>query len=65
MLAGDFQLVFQLIGGVEVVFYGAFVAPCDKYHVPDTGGIGFFYRVLDERFVHHWQHFFRLGLGGG
>ena len=65
LFARDFQLVFQLVCGVKVVFYGAFIAPSHKYHVPDAGSIGFFNRVLNQGFVNNRQHFLRLGFGGG
>jgi choline dehydrogenase-like flavoprotein len=65
LLAGRFQLGLQFVGRVEVVFNGALAAARHKNHVADTGGIGFFHRVLDQRLVHHGQHLFRAGLGGG
>ena len=64
LLARGFELVFELVGGVEMVFNGALVAAGDEHHVPDAGGVGFFDGVLDQRLVHHRQHFLGLGLGG-
>jgi hypothetical protein len=54
----------QLVGGVEVVFDGTLVAASDEDHLADSSGVGFFDRVLDQRFVDHRQHFFGAGLGG-
>jgi hypothetical protein len=47
-----------------MVLEGALIAASDKNHVPDARGVGFFYGVLDQRFVYHWQHLFGLRLGG-
>ena len=61
----DFQLGFQLVGLVEMVFDGAFVAPGDEdqigypgFRLPSTA-----YR--NQRFVHDGQHFLRAGLVAG
>ena len=64
LLARLLQLVFQLVGGVEVVFNGALAAPGDEHHVADAGLVGFFHGVLDQRLVHHRQHLFGRGFGG-
>jgi hypothetical protein len=58
------QLIFQFVGGVEVVFDRAFAAPGDKDHVAHARGVGFLDRVLDQRLVHHRQHLLGSGLGG-
>ncbi|MNY74992.1 hypothetical protein D3C86_2141580 [compost metagenome] len=60
-----FQLGFQFIGLVEVVFDGALVAAGDEDHVGDAGRDGLLHRVLDQRLVDDGQHFLRLRLGGG
>jgi hypothetical protein len=60
--AGKFG--FELVGGVEVVFDGALVAAGDEDHLANSGRVGFFDRVLDQRLVHHGQHFLGAGLGG-
>ena len=65
MLVGHLQFVFELVSGVEVIFNGPFTAASDKNHVAYAGRIGFFYRVLNQRLVHHRQHFLGLGFGGG
>jgi hypothetical protein len=59
------QLSFQFGRCIKVVFDGALVASCHKNQVGHACGNGFFYGVLNERFVHHGQHFFRAGFGGG
>ena len=53
----------QLITVAEVA--SAFAAARDKDHVAHTGRIGFFDRVLNQRLVHHRQHLFGRGFGGG
>lgn len=37
----------------------------DKNQVSNARGDGFFDRVLDQRFIHDWEHFFRHRLGSG
>ena len=63
-LARRFQLAFQLVGGVEVVFNGALAAARDKHHVPHARRPGLFHGVLDQGLVHDGQHFLGAGLGG-
>jgi hypothetical protein len=63
-LAGVLQFVFELKGGVEMVFDGALVAAGHEDHLADAGVIGLFNGVLDQGLVDHRQHFFGLGLGG-
>ena len=48
-----------------MVFDGALAASGDENHFGDTGGGGFFNGVLDQRLIHHRQHFFRARFGGG
>ena len=59
VLASGFQLAFQLVGGVEMVFDSALVAARDEDHVADAGLVGFLDCVLDERLVDDGQHFLR------
>ena len=59
-----FQLGFKFVCLVEMVFDAAFVAPGYKHHFRTAGFHGFFYGVLDQRFVDDGQHFFRTGLRG-
>jgi hypothetical protein len=40
-----------------MVFDGALAAAGDKDHVADAGLVGLFHGVLDQRLVHHGQHF--------
>ena len=63
-LVAGLELAFELVGGVVVVLDRALVAAGDEDHVADAGGIGLFDRVLDQRLVHHRQHFLGLRLGG-
>ena len=62
--AVGFELAFQLVSGVKVVFNRPFVAARYKHHVPNARLISLFHRVLNQRLVHNGQHFFRVGLGG-
>ncbi len=64
-LAGGLQLGLQLVSHVEVVLDGALVAAGDKDHLADAGLVGLFHGVLHQRLVHHRQHLFGNGLGGG
>ena len=65
ILARLFQGYLQFEGHVKVILDRSFVATCHKDHLPHARGIRFFHRILDERLVHHRQHFFGLRLGGG
>ena len=65
LFAGLLQCHFQLKGHVEMVFDGALVPAGDKNHLTHTRRIRFFNRVLNQRLVHHWQHFFGLRFGSG
>lgn len=60
-----FQLGFEFVCLVEMVFDAAFVASGNKHHFRAAGFHGFFYGVLDQRLVDDGQHFFRACLGGG
>ena len=62
--ARNFQFVFQLVGGVKVVFNRAFAAARDEDHMPNTCGVSLFYCVLNQWLVDHWQHLFGLRFGG-
>ncbi|MNG40305.1 hypothetical protein D3C84_1288350 [compost metagenome] len=46
-----------------MVLDGALGAARDEDHFRDAGGHGFLHGVLDQRFVHHWQHFLGTRLG--
>ena len=59
------QLVLEFEGAVKVVLDAAFAAAGHKNELSKTGLDGFFDRVLNQRFVHHAQHFFGAGFGGG
>jgi hypothetical protein len=48
-----------------VVFNGTLVAPGHEDHFADAGGVGLFNSVLNQRLVHHRQHFLGDGFGGG
>ena len=64
MLVRLLQRHFQFESEIEVIFNRPLVAPRDKHHLPHTGGVSLFHRVLDQRLVHHGQHFLGLRLGG-
>ena len=64
-LASGFELHLQFVGRVEVVFDRALVAAGYKDHFANTRRVGLLNRVLDQRFVHHGQHFLGNGLGSG
>ena len=57
-LLGD-QCFFQFIGMVEIVFDGAFVAPCDKNDVLDSRLKRLIDHILDRRTVNDRKHFLR------
>ncbi|MCY1371844.1 hypothetical protein D9M69_590120 [compost metagenome] len=63
-LVAPLQFVFQLESRIVVVANGPLVAPGDEDHFADAGRVGFIHRVLDQRLVHHRQHFLRDGFGG-
>ena len=63
--AALFQLCFQLVGDVVVFGNCPFVAACYEDHVADARFVGFFDRVLNQRFIDDRQHFFRRCLGRG
>jgi hypothetical protein len=64
VLAGSFEFTLQLVGGIEMVFDATLGATGHTNHLPDSGCIGFFHGVLDQRLVHHRQHFFGRSFGG-
>ena len=59
------QGLLQLEGDVELVDQHHLAAPGDEAEFLDPGGARFLHRVLDQRLVHHREHFLRHGLGGG
>ncbi len=59
-----FQLGFQLIGCVKVVFNGAFATACDKDHVTNASRVSLFNGILNERLVNDGQHLLGGGFGG-
>ena len=65
LFASKLEFGLEFVGGVEMVFHAALGAAGDKDHLADAGGVGLFDRVLDEGLVHHGQHLFGAGLGGG
>ena len=48
-----------------MVFDAALAATGDENHFGDTSFYRFFHRVLNQRLVHHAQHFLGTGFGGG
>src|SRR5439155_24581943 len=63
-LAGRFQLGFELVSLVEMVFDGALVTPRNEDHFIDAGRDCLLDRILDQRLVDYRQHFLWLRLGG-
>ena len=56
-VGGKFRL--QFIGFVEMIFDGTFAAAGNKNHLGNAGRRRLFHRILNQRLVHHRQHFFR------
>jgi hypothetical protein len=63
-LVAPLQFVFQLKSRIVVVADGPLVAPGDEDHFADARRVGLVHRVLDQRLVHHRQHFLGDGFGG-
>ena len=60
-----FELTFQFIGFIEVIFNGPLASTRDKDHVGNACGCGLFHGVLNQRFIDDRQHFFGACLGRG
>ena len=56
------QKTFQLRREVEVILDGVLVPPGDEDHVLDARRDALLDRILDQRLVHHRQHFLGNGL---
>ncbi len=65
VLALFLEFDLELVGNVEVIGNGPLTAPGDEDHLVATGGNRLFYRILDQGFVDHRQHFLGACLGGG
>jgi len=65
LLAAQGHLGFQFVGTIEMIGNRALGAAGNEHQHFGAGGHGFFHRILDQRLVHHWQHFFGAGLGCG
>ena len=63
VFVGTLKLCFQLVSCVKVIFNSALAAARDENHVSHAGRVGFFYGILNERFVDNRQHFFGCGFG--
>ena len=63
-VARHLHLSLELVGSVEVLLLAALGATGNEDHLPNTRGISFFDRILDQRFVDHQQHSLVAGLGG-
>ena len=55
----------EFVGDIEMFDDRGFAATGDQAELLDPGGAGFLDRVLDQRLVHHRQHFLGHRLGGG
>ncbi|MNM91928.1 hypothetical protein D3C81_1042400 [compost metagenome] len=64
-LAGAFELLFQLVGFVEVIRHRMLVAIGDEHQRVAAGLDGFIHRVLDQWPVDDRQHLLGNGLGRG
>ena len=62
--AARFQRRLKLELAVEVILDDALVAPGDEDEVLDPRLARLIHRILDQRPVHHGQHFLGHGLGG-
>src|SRR6202041_1880861 len=56
-----FQKTFELRRKIEMIFDGILAASGDENNVLDSGSNAFFHRVLNQRLIHHRQHFLRHG----
>ena len=63
--AFGFEFGFQFRRAVEVINNGVFAAACDEYQRINTRFHCLIYRVLNQGAIHHREHFFRYGFGGG
>ena len=64
-LALDFERVVQLVAVIEVILDRRLAPAGHEDEMLDTGGACFLERILNDRLVHHRQHFLGHGLGGG
>ena len=64
-LAGLDQAGLQLGIVVEVIIHGRFGTVGHDEDIFDPGSHGFLDDVLNDRLVHHGEHLFGHGLGGG
>ncbi|KAG1315362.1 hypothetical protein G6F63_016122 [Rhizopus arrhizus] len=63
LLAGALELLFQLVGLVEIVGDCMLVAVGDEHQRIAAGLDGFIHGVLDQRPINDRQHLLRHGLG--
>ncbi|MNR54716.1 hypothetical protein D3C85_1749490 [compost metagenome] len=56
--------MLQFVADVEVVLERALAAAGHDGYFAEAGVQGLFNAVLDERLVHHWEHFLWHRLGG-
>jgi len=64
-LVGVANLMLELIADIEVVFERALATPGDHGDLREPCRQRLLYPVLDQRLVHHRQHFLGHGLGCG
>src|SRR5277367_110610 len=60
-----FQHFFQLVADVKMVLNGLLATAGDDDDLVASRGHGLFHAILNNGFVHQWEHFFRLRFGGG
>src|SRR5215831_14043241 len=57
------QRCLEFDGAIEMIVDRTLSPARDKEELVDAGRLGFLDRVMDERLIHHWQHFLRHRLG--
>ena len=62
-LAALAQRRLELVGMIEMVLERGFAAPGHENELLDARRLRLFHRILDQRLVHHRQHFLRHRLG--
>ncbi len=64
-LALGLQQMLEFLVGIEMILDGPLGGAGDEHQLARTGQQRLLHCVLDQRLVHHRQHFLGAGLGGG